>query len=284
MKYKRYDYKKIPDYIQIETNILCNAKCDFCTQNQVTRRPVQMENRVWEKIIDDTRGLGITYRPFLLNEPFTDERMLDICKYIKQDKTAKIEFNTNAELLTPQKTDQLLGIGVEIMRFSIDGYYEDKYNQRRKGLNFKTVVSNTEYFCKQAKNHNVHTDVRMIAFPGTEEEQKLFIKKWESIAEKVTITSLYKYPWEGQKEVIYKPCLKIRSEMFFYVDGRATICCWDTSERAIIGDVKEQSVLNIWNGETLRQYREYLDQGQRDKIILCSRCDAYQNVKFETVE
>ncbi|MEI6092574.1 MAG: radical SAM protein [bacterium] len=281
MKYKKYNYKKTPDYVQIETNILCNAKCDFCTQRQVTRRPFIMEDSVWKKIIDDTRGLGITYRPFLLNEPFTDKRMVEICKYIKQDKTAKIEFNTNAELLTPQITDLLLEIGIETMRFSIDAFYEDKYQERRKGLNFKTVVNNIEYFCIKAKNNKTHTEARMIAFPGTEEEQKLFIKKWEPIADKATITSLYRYPWEGQEEVVYKPCLKTRDEMFFYVDGRATLCCWDTSERAIIGDIKEQKALDIWNGEVLQKYRELLDQGQRDKITLCSRCDAYKNLKFD---
>ncbi|MEI6080069.1 MAG: radical SAM/SPASM domain-containing protein [bacterium] len=282
MKFKTYNYKKTPDFIQIETNILCNAKCDFCTQHLVTRRPVQMEERVWKKIIDDSRGLGITYRPFLLNEPFTDPRMIEICRYIKQDKTAKIEFNTNAALLTPEKTDELLKIGVDAIRFSIDGYYEDKYKERRKGLDFKTAVSNTEYFCKKAKDTTTFTEVRMIAFPGSEEEQQLFLKRWEPIAKKVSTTSLYRYPWEGQEAVIYKPCLKIRNEMFFYVDGRATLCCWDTSERAVIGDAKEQNVLDIWNGEVLCKHRELLGQGQRDKIILCSRCDAYQSVKFET--
>lgn len=281
MTYTKYNYKNTPDCIQIETNILCNAKCDFCTQRQVKRRPFAMEDLVWKKIIDDTRGLAITYRPFLLNEPFTDKRMLDICRYIKQDKTAKIEFNTNAELLTPQITDSLLEIGVETMRFSIDAFYEDKYQERRKGLNFKTVIDNTEYFCTKAKRYKTHTEARMIAFPGTEEEQKLFIKKWESFAEKVTITSLYRYPWEGQEEVVHKPCLKIRNEMFFYVDGRATLCCWDTSERAIIGDIKEQKVIDIWNGEKLKQYRDLLDHGQRDKIHLCSRCDAYKDLKLD---
>ncbi|MFH1223066.1 MAG: radical SAM protein, partial [Pseudomonadota bacterium] len=110
MDFKPYPYKDVPNYIQIETNIICNAKCDFCTQHKVTRRPITMEDSVWKKIIDDTRGRGITYRPFLLNEPFTDKRMLDICRYIKQDKTAKIEFNTNGALLTPEKTDELLKV------------------------------------------------------------------------------------------------------------------------------------------------------------------------------
>jgi len=278
--YKSYPYKNVPEYIQIETTIVCNANCDFCTQKKVTRRPVLMEDKVWKKIIDDTRGLGITYRPFLLNEPFADARMLYICKYIKQDKTAKIEFNTNGSLLTPEKTDELLKIGLDIMRFSIDGFYEEKYNERRKGLDFKMVVKNAEYFCNKAKSYNVLTDVRMIGFPGTEEEQKLFRDKWSKIANKVEVTSLYRYPWEGQTEPVLKPCLKVRKEMFFYVDGTATLCCWDTNERALIGDVKKQKVLDIWNGELTKKYRTLLDNGERDKINLCSRCDAYKDLTF----
>lgn len=284
MKYKKYNYKPAPDYIQIETDIICNANCDFCTQKKVTRRPTMMENAVWKKIIDDTRGLGVTYRPFLLNEPFTDQRMLDICRYIKQDKTAKLEFNTNGSLLTAEIANELLSIGVEAVRFSIDGIIEKKYNERRKGLDFETVVKNTEYFCKKAKDHNTYTEVRMIDFPDSKEEHEPFRKKWEALADKVLITSLYSYPWEGQEEPIYKPCLKIRNEMFFYVDGRATLCCWDTSERALIGDIKEQKALDIWNGQVLKQYRDHLDNGGRDKILLCSRCDAYKNVDFEKLQ
>jgi len=284
MKYKKYNYKNTPDYIQIETNIICNANCDFCTQKKVTRRPSMMEESVWKKIVDDTRELGITYRPFLLNEPFTDQRMLDICRYIKQDKTAKVEFNTNGSLLAPDMADILLDLGVDAVRFSIDGVIEEKYNERRKGLDFKTVVKNADYFCKQAKNYKTYTEVRMIDFPESKDEQKLFVEKWETLADNVLITSLYSYPWEDQKETTYKPCLKIKNEMFFYVDGRATLCCWDTAERAIIGNIKEHKALGIWNGQILRQYRDYLDNGSRDKILLCSRCDAYKNVDFEKLQ
>jgi D-glycero-D-manno-heptose 1,7-bisphosphate phosphatase len=278
--FKPYLYKNKPDHIQIETTIICNAKCDFCTQRKVTRRPKRMEDSVWKKIIDDTRGWGVSYRPFLLNEPFADTRMLDICRYIKQDKTAKIEFNTNGSLITPKVTDSLLEIGVDIVRFSIDGFFEQEYNKRRKGLDFKTVENNTEYFCKNA-GKDIFTEVRMIAFPNTEREQELFKEKWTKIAKNVLITELYRYPWEGQTEPLYKPCFKIRKEMFFYVDGRATLCCWDTNERGVIGDVKEQTVSEIWNGEPLKSYRNILDNGERDKILLCSRCDAYKNANFD---
>jgi radical SAM protein with 4Fe4S-binding SPASM domain len=73
----------------------------------------------------------------------------------------------------------------------------------------------------------------------------------------------------------------MREEMFFYTDGRAVLCCWDIAGRAVIGDVNESSVLEIWNGEHRRRYAEYLARGEREKILLCSRCDAYAGRHFE---
>ena len=49
-----------------------------------------------------------------------------------------------------------------------------------------------------------------------------------------------------------KPCLKILDEMFFYTNGNATICCWDVHERAVIGNVHEQSVQEIWESYAAR--------------------------------
>jgi hypothetical protein len=70
-------------------------------------------------------------------------------------------------------------------------------------------------------------------------------------------------------------------EMFFYVNGKATLCCWDTHERAVIGDVAREHVLDIWNGAVNREYRALLARGRRDRILLCSRCEAYKDRQFE---
>ena len=77
-----------------------------------------------------------------------------------------------------------------------------------------------------------------------------------------------------------KPCLKILDEMFFYTDGTAPLCCWDSAGRGLVGDVKKENVLEIWNGTTMRALRDLLNRGRRDLIHLCSRCDAYADVRF----
>ncbi|MDH5302055.1 MAG: radical SAM protein [Gammaproteobacteria bacterium] len=279
-------YAKTPAVIQIETTIKCNATCWFCPQNNALRQPNYMEESIWKKIIDESRGLGVTYRPFLLNEPFADKRMVDIVRYIKQDPTAKVEFNTNGSMLTHKVTDKLLEIGVDTMRFSIDGFYKTTFDESR-GINYDRVYDHVGYFLAQAKQASkpVQTEVRMIRLPGTDQEQVEFKAYWEKHApDQVVFTDLYRYPWEGQTYAVNKPCLKVQDEMFFYVDGTATLCCWDSKGRQIVGDIKTESLLDIWGGQKLASCRALLDAGKRDQLELCMRCDAYENVDFSEWE
>jgi radical SAM protein with 4Fe4S-binding SPASM domain len=69
-------------------------------------------------------------------------------------------------------------------------------------------------------------------------------------------------------------------EMFFYVDDNAVLCCWDFDDRAIISNVNDSSVGEIWNGEENRTFRELLTQGKREEINLCSRCDGFGTFDF----
>ena len=275
-------YEKSPRFLQIETTILCPGKCSFCPQKKVIRQPKIMEWWLIEKILNETGGHGIVYRPFLLNEPFTDPRMIDIVKMIKKDHSASVEFNTNAELLTPEISDRILDAGVDIMRFSVDGITKKTFNETR-GLNFDRVYSNVKYFIHRAKigNYHVKIELRMIRFPGTEAEQVQYKTFWEGQGASVVFTDLYRYPWEGQTNSIQRSCKKILREMFIYVNGRVTLCCWDTSERAIVGDINHEQVLSVWNGEKIRHFRKLLAEGLREKIPLCSRCDAYKDLMPE---
>ena len=111
-------------------------------------------------------------------------------------------------------------------------------------------------------------------------EQQDFVDYWNKYADKAVLTMLYSWPWTGQTEPFRAPCPKIVDEMFFIVDGRATLCCWDFQERGVIGDVKTHTVEEIWLGAVNQNYRGLLNEGKRDDILLCSRCDAYKSYDF----
>jgi sulfatase maturation enzyme AslB (radical SAM superfamily) len=272
-----------PRFIQIETTLACNAECPFCSHSTLTRRPRRMEDWVWKKIIDETRGLGITYRPFLINEPLADHRLGEIMRYIRRDPTAKIELNSNGELMKEERAREILDAGIDIMRFSIDGFSEETFSRSRVGLDYGLTVERTRRFLELARERGstAHIEVRMIAMDYNRHEQDAFVDFWTKAGAVAIITDLYVWPWEPEVQPVQRPCKKVLGEMFFFVNGKATLCCWDSHERGVVGDVTREHVLDIWKGELNRRYRELLARGRRRELLLCSNCEAYKNHYFD---
>ena len=275
-------YTEVPRAIQIETTLACNAKCPFCPYSHLDRGPKAMEDWIWRKIVDETRGLGITYRPFLINEPLSERRLAEILSYIKQDSTATTELNSNGGLMTEKRAHGVLDAGLDVIRFSVDGFSTSTYEKMRPGVNYDAVVRNVGRFfeIRNEGGYRCRIEVRMIDAPENKHEQAAYLDYWRPRADEVLIVPLYRWPWEGQEKPVLKPCLKILDEMFFYTDGTAPLCCWDSAGRGLIGDVKKESVLDIWNGPILASMRTILNRGRRDLLHLCSRCDAYADVQF----
>ncbi len=271
-----------PKIIQIETSVICNAKCVFCPHEDMNRGPRNMEDSTWKKIIDESRGHGIIYRPFLVNEPFIDPRMPEIIRYIKQDPTAKVEFNSNGNFNRSTDVPALIAAGIDWVRFSIDGFTEDTFKKSGRGGKLEKVVADVLSFVEERNRQksNCYVEVRMIDIPENKHEQEEFVNFWSKHVDKATITALYAWPWTGQTEPFRAPCPKIKEEMYFMTDGSAILCCWDAFGRTTVGNVKENTVEEIWLGETNQCYRDYLSRGEREKIEICSRCDAFKTYDF----
>jgi len=256
-------------YLQIETTTFCNATCWFCPNHLVPKQHMPWE--LFTSVIDSTRGMGITYRPFGLGEPLVDPRIEQILSYIKQDPTAKIEIHTNGAPLSQKIEDKIVPY-VDLVRFSIDGITSKTFDESR-GISFDLTYHNAKRFI--VKNRNIDVEVRMINLPGTEDEQWEYLNYWNNVRPGCAlITELYEHPWTTQTESTNDPCVKCQDEAFVYIDGSVHPCCWDFDDREILGNIKEQSLIDIWKSHKFKQLRERLLKGERNKYNLCSRCDA----------
>lgn len=275
-----------PKIIQIETSVLCNSNCIFCPHKEMQRGPNFMEETIWRKIIDESRDKNIIYRPFMINEPFVDPRIPEIISYIKQDKTAKVEFNSNGNFSPKVDIPACIAAGIDWVRFSVDGFTEETFKRSGRGGQFKKIVENIRAFIdeRNKQKSNCFIELRMINMDFNRHEHEDFVNFWSQYANKATITSYYDWPWTGQTEPFNAPCPKIKEEMFFIADGRAVLCCWDAFARQVIGDVHDQTVEEIWLGEKNQKCRSLLNKGEREKIHLCSRCDAYKGYDFSNWE
>lgn len=277
------DPPPLPRYIQIETSIFCNASCPFCPTDNVTRTPKYMDEKIFKKIVDETQGQGIVYRPFLQNEPLTDKRLPDFIRYIKEDPTARVEINSNGELLTEEMGERLIESGIDLIRFSVDGMDQETYDIARPGVDYQKLEKRLIRFSEMNRQAGspIKLIIRMIDMDINRDQQERFRSFWSEYMDQVEIVPLYTWPWDGQIEPVLKPCLKIVEELFFNTAGDAVLCCWDHKFIAPLGNAAERTVQDIWLGEPNRTYRQLLAAGRRDKIHLCSKCNAYKNHDFE---
>ena len=62
--------------------------------------------------------------------------------------------------------------------------------------------------------------------------------------------------------------------MAIYWDGKVPSCCADFGEDQIMGDLANESLLDIWNNPAYRAIREAHVSGKLDDYKLCRGCDA----------
>lgn len=70
-----------------------------------------------------------------------------------------------------------------------------------------------------------------------------------------------------------KPCYVPFYKMFIDWNGDVLICNNDWGRKGIVGNVNHDDIQDIWLSDNLRQYREFLQAGARDKCTPCNKCN-----------
>ena len=69
-------------------------------------------------------------------------------------------------------------------------------------------------------------------------------------------------------------CIEILNHMAIDRFGKVSTCVrFDPKRLGVIGDAVVDSLLDIWNGPTRKEWVQHHIQGRRDKVPLCSYCD-----------
>ena len=69
-------------------------------------------------------------------------------------------------------------------------------------------------------------------------------------------------------------CWEILSHMVINVDGTVSLCVrFDPSKELIIGDIKKEKLIDIWNGEKRKYFLQEHIKGNRKCNPVCSQCD-----------
>jgi len=71
----------------------------------------------------------------------------------------------------------------------------------------------------------------------------------------------------------YHPCSHLWLAMNIHWNGNVSICCRDLLQHGVVGNVREQSLAEIWNGRDMRRMWLLMATKRHEEIPICRKCD-----------
>ena len=117
---------RLPEIVQIESTNICNAKCVFCPRDDMHRRQGVMSIELFQKVVDECAGLGITHvRMHNYGEAFMDRHLVEKIRYAKQKGIREVGVISNGSLITDTVARGIIDAGLDAINISVDASWHD---------------------------------------------------------------------------------------------------------------------------------------------------------------
>lgn len=236
------DEEVIPSFAHLEFNLtgLCNRTCSFCPRADPTvfgnvKEYISLD--LYSKIMEDLRAINasprIVYSGF--GEPFTHKKLPEIVSITKHIRPQiKLEIKTDGDFLKPEKLIELFGRGLDHILVSVyDGpsdYAKFEKMREEAGLTPEQMMLRIRYWTPD-HGYNLNLSNRAATVSGEFKEQLAI------------------------KEPLKRRCHYPFMMMMIDYNGDVLLCPHDWGKKRIVGNLKQQSVLEVWQSSGLHEVR-----------------------------
>jgi radical SAM protein with 4Fe4S-binding SPASM domain len=272
----------------------CNLNCPECNSGSglMTRERGFMSVDLFDRIITE---LG-SYL-YNINLYFQGESMLhpQLSSILMKCREINSTLSTNGHFLSPDNAEIIVRSGLGELIVSLDGMDQETYSSYRINGDFESVmvgIKNVseakerltspmkltiQFLVNRNNEHQVHEAKR---FAG--EIKARFVLKSMQIINKNSYASwlpssgkFRRYNRVGDDYIIKSKYPNWCSRLWFNPvitwDGKVLPCCFDKDADHIMGDMNEDSFIDIWNGPKYRLFRKSL-LTDRKMIKICRNC------------
>ena len=263
--------------IQIQTVSWCNRSCAFCPSGKFPVAKTFMPLDVYHRVIDQLGALQFRGRisPYLMNESLLDKRLPELIAYARrQCPESWIAINTNGDALSEALAERLFDAGLNCM--DVNAYDDAPQHQGHLALAERLVARRPEirlssgYLDANFNAADLPRSARLLHCRDMSDWERRF-------NDKLDVTDLINrsgnVPGAAQlAEPLALGCDRPFQQMYVNHRGEAVLCCNDWRFEVVMGDTAEASLLDIWNNDKYRTYRDHLQRRDRH-LPLCATCD-----------
>jgi len=289
-----------PLSIYVDPSSACNLQCGFCpTADRDLMKRVRyvgfMNFDLYRKIIDNLQEFDRPVHKLKLycdGEPLLNPRFADMVRYAKESGVVKkITTTTNASRLSPELNLHIVEAGLDQINISIYGMNAEQYfNFAKAKVDFDRLVGNVRHLFEHRGQCEMKVKINGDVISKADEAR--FYEIFEPIADGVNVEHVMAC-WVqtpefnlSEKGLMPNPLLGIHGQQIqnvqvcpyvlysftIHPEGTASACFLDWGRKLLIGDVRTQSVKEIWDGASLRTHQLMMLRGERKNHPICANC------------
>ncbi len=267
----------LPVHFHIELTNKCNLRCKFCPYREIEFTNFGfMDLKLFEKILREMKEIPepVKVSLHLGGEPLLHPKFDWFIAKVNEELKKMPMMATNATLLTIDKIKKIKEAGGAWLMI-VFSKNKKKFEEWRNGANWERVKENI-------KNALIHgLKIHLSCFDTAEEDIKELFGESSNLSFSFfrlhnvgghfaeVIEDEFGLHFERKR---YFQCTHPWFGMAIAWDGKVVLCCRDVLHQHILGDIKEQNIEEIWNGEEFQKVRYNLKIRNLDELPLCKTC------------
>jgi radical SAM protein with 4Fe4S-binding SPASM domain len=271
-----------PIEITLESTAKCNLYCPMCPRHIYTFDNENMDLALYRKIIQDCKDYVEFIWPYGIGEPMIHPQIFEMIR-ITREAGIRTGMSTNATLMDDRRADMLLDSGLDYVIFAFDGATKETYEKYRTGATFEKTQANILNFLKRKidRRSKIYVVLQMVLLKENTHQIQDYRKLWSiSGVDEVRFkrdeiqidgSRIPDNKLQGQRR---NPChLLWRGPLYIRYDGLAYPCCY-MYDQPPVGDLRKQSVMDVWNSPAMVKLREAHLTGDMTEYPICQNCQA----------
>lgn len=270
-----------PELVIVEVCGFCNLRCIMCPSPNLKRARGIMDWGIYTKVVDEIAEESPSTQlwPAIMGEPLLiGNRILNYISYAKE-RGIEVILNTNGTLLTPETYQKLTKAKLDKIIVGIDAFQKKTYEQIRIGGDFGRLKKNLTEILKMKGPTVILQFIEMEENVG---ELENFKKYWLS---KGAVLKIRKKAGWGKGVEPYGlnippdseerlPCPWLMRGINIHWNGKIIQCDADYEGEHVAGDIKIQTILDVWNSELKKRRDRHWN---RDfDFMPCRECKDWQ--------
>jgi len=226
-----------------------------------------------------------------IGEPLKDGGLETKIEYIKKKYPhVNVPIVTNGSLMNIDRFLNLQKAGVDIIRISFHGGTQESYRKIHKVNDFYKVLDRINMIIDKKLNTKTKLAITLATIKGINDDS---IEIWKKLwVDKVWLTEIWRaHNWtdafdfrEIQKERRVTCGRVFKAPLQIQVDGTVNMCCFDYDGKLVIGDLKTQSLKEIFSNKAFKKIAECHTTGNfENSKLICENCDQRNIDKIEAL-